>query len=80
MVQRNCRVVFDSEAAGGSWIEQKTTGEKHKLYLRGGVFILPVWITACPNAKTRSGKPGQLGNVATKKAFFEGFGRQVAKP
>ena len=44
MVANGCRVVFDAEERGGSYIHHRYSGEKHKIHARGDVFVLPVWI------------------------------------
>ena len=54
MVDRGCRVVFDSEEHGGSFIQRRASGEKHKIHARGGIFVLPVWVR-----KPAQGFPGQ---------------------
>ena len=48
MVARDCRVVFDGQNGEKSFIHHRPTGDKHKLFLKGGVFILPVWILSSP--------------------------------
>ena len=44
MVERGCRVVFDDESSGGSYLEHKATGDKHRIFLRGGIYVLPAWV------------------------------------
>ena len=38
------RVVFDDPAKEGSYIEDKTTGERTKLRQQNGVYFLDVWM------------------------------------
>ena len=38
------RIVFDSEANGGSYIMNHRTGSCKRIYEKGGVFVLPCWI------------------------------------
>ena len=54
MVERGCRVVFDSEDKGGSYIHCRSTGERHKVYARNGVYVLPLWVR-----EPQVGFPGQ---------------------
>ena len=56
MISRDCRVVFDGKDGEGSYIYHKPTGDTHKLFLRQGVFILPVWIVDNPCRPEKSGK------------------------
>ena len=56
MISRDCRVVFDGKDGEGSYIYHKPTSDTHKLFLRRGVFILPVWIVDNPCRPEKSGK------------------------
>ena len=44
MVEAGCRVVFDAEDRGGSYVIHRPTGERHRLHQRRGVFVLPLWV------------------------------------
>ena len=44
MVQAGHRVVFDSEANGGAYIEDRANNCWHKVYERDGVYVLPTWV------------------------------------
>ena len=44
LVEKGSRVVFDSEENGGSFIKHRGSGDKHKIYRKGEVFVLPIWI------------------------------------
>ena len=44
LLKRQLRVVFDSEDCGGSYVEDKVTGEWWPIFEKDGVFVLPVWI------------------------------------
>ena len=69
MVSKGFRVVFDSDADGeGAFIEHKRSGDKHRLFPRGGVYCLPVWRRKCANKPSRSDATSALGAVATEKA------------
>ena len=60
MVEKGCRIIFDAEDSGGSWLEHKPTGDRHRIFLRGGVFVLPAWIQVpdpAPTAAQASGFP-----------------------
>ena len=48
MIKQHCRVIFDGPDGEGSYILHKPSGDKHKLFLKGGIFILPVWVLAGP--------------------------------
>ena len=79
MVARDCRVVFDGQNGEKSFIHHKPTGDKHKLFLKGGVFILPVWILNSPRSLD-GGTPlpeQQLGEVAD---LTPDFPRQATQP
>ena len=43
MVENGCRVVFDSEATGGSYIWNRKRNEYYKVFHHNGIYILPVW-------------------------------------
>ena len=45
MVSRGWRVVFAPEELGGSYVEHNTLGDRHRLWGRDGVFVLPVVVT-----------------------------------
>ena len=53
MVANGCRVVFDAEDHGGSFIEHRRSGEKHRIHARNGVYVLPIWVR-----EPASGFPG----------------------
>ena len=44
LVSNGHRVVFDSEAQGGSYIMNKRTGRTHKIFERNGVYEVPIWV------------------------------------
>ena len=44
VVQAGNRVVFDDAAGGGSYIEDKGTGERMSLEDRGGMYMLKLWV------------------------------------
>ena len=73
MISRDCRVVFDGRSGEGSYIYHKPTGDTHKLFLRHGVFILPVWIVDNPHRPEKSGKECTqvLGEIASKPSDFQ---------
>ena len=48
MIKQHCRVIFDGPEGEGSYILHKPSGDKHKLFLKGGIFILPVWVLTGP--------------------------------
>ena len=50
MIRQQCRVVFDGPAGEGSFILHKLSGDKHRTFLKGGIFILPVWVVFGPSA------------------------------
>ena len=50
MIANDCRVVFDGVKGENSFIHHKPSGDRHKLFLKGGVFILPVWILSGPGS------------------------------
>ena len=64
MVGNGCRVVFDSDASGGSYLEHKTTGDKHRIFLRNGVYVLPMWARRHVDEETSwEQQPGELGSL-----------------
>ena len=44
MVARGCRVVFDSEDRGGSYLEHRASKQRHQIQAKGGIFVLPLTI------------------------------------
>ena len=44
MVARGCRVVFDSEKHGGSFLEHRASKQRHRILAKGGIFVLPLTI------------------------------------
>ena len=44
MVSNNCRVVFDSEAKGGSYIWNRNRDEYYKVFPHNGIYTIPVWV------------------------------------
>ena len=44
MVGNGCRVVFDAEAIGGSYIWNRKRNEYYKIFHHNGIYILPVWV------------------------------------
>ena len=44
MVSRGCQVTFAPEADGGSYLLHKASGDRHRLFPRNGVYVLPIWI------------------------------------
>ena len=46
---QSCRVVFDLEKHGGSYLEHRGDGRKTKVYPRNGTYVLPVWFKKRPN-------------------------------
>ena len=44
MVANNCRVVFDSESKGGSYIWNRNRDEYYKLFPHNGIYMMPVWV------------------------------------
>ena len=43
------RVIFDAEASGGSYIEDKVTGEKLPLKKQGNIWTLSAWVKKAPS-------------------------------
>jgi hypothetical protein len=59
VVKAGHRVVFDSEENGGSYIENTGTGKRHKVYERGGIYVLPAWVEPSSGASlTALSQPG----------------------
>ena len=44
MVANNCRVVFDSESKGGSYIWNRNRDEYYKVFPHNGIYTMPVWV------------------------------------
>ena len=44
MVANNCRVVFDSESKGGSYIWNRNRNEYYKVFPHNGIYTIPVWV------------------------------------
>jgi hypothetical protein len=59
MVEKGYRIVHDSEADGGSYALHKASGAKTKIYMKNGVFVMPVWIAKHPGGEATS-FPGQV--------------------
>ena len=47
LVKKN-RIVFDLEKYGGSYMEDRATGHKVKIYERNKIFVMPVWFKVSP--------------------------------
>ena len=78
MIKQHCRVIFDGPDGEGSYILHKPSGDKHKLFLKGGIFILPVRVLAGPLAtgETRAESPDPaLAHVTRDSEPKPGFGR-----
>ena len=65
------RVVFDAEETGGSYIQNKVTGEVTRLKPEGGMYTLKMWVKrAQPNqAKTPFQWPGIKVRRSTTKSL-----------
>ena len=64
MVGNGCRVVFDSDAHGGSYLQHKATGDKHRIFLRNGVYVLPILARRHVDEDTTwQQQPGELGSL-----------------
>ena len=44
MVANNCRVVFDSESKGGSYICNRNRYEYYNVFPHNGIYTMPVWV------------------------------------
>ena len=44
MVANNCRVVFDSESKGGSYIWNRNRNEYYKVFPHNGIYTILVWV------------------------------------
>ena len=44
MVANDCRVVFDAESKGGSYIWNRKRGEYYKVFPHNGIYVMPVWV------------------------------------
>ena len=51
IVNAGKRVVFDAEASGGSYIEDKATQEKLPLKKQGNLWTLSAWVREAPRAQ-----------------------------
>ena len=80
MIKQSCRVVFDGPDGEGSFILHKPSGDKHKLFLKGGIFILPVWVLAGPMSTSPPASDSQYPALAPMVRDGENpldFGRQA---
>ena len=46
---QSCRVVFDLEKHGGSYLEHRRDGRRNKVYARNNTYVLPVWFKKRPD-------------------------------
>ena len=46
----NHEVMFNLEEHGGSYLKERSTGIRTKVYLQNGVFMIPVWFRKEPTA------------------------------
>ena len=44
MVGNGCRMVFDDEAIGGSYIWNRNKHEYYKIFHHNGIYIMLVWV------------------------------------
>ena len=70
MAKNGHTVIFKPEEQGGSWIVD-SKGKWLKLYLRGGVYVLPAWVEKPSEAQRVAGK----STSATRSAGFPRQGR-----
>ena len=48
---KSSKVVFDNEDNGGSYMENRSTKSRIRIYLRNGVYVMPVWFKVNPPTK-----------------------------
>ena len=70
MTAKGNTVVFKPEEKGGSWVID-AKGKWLKLYLRGGVYVLPAWVEKPSEAQRVKGR----STCMTSSAGFPGQGR-----
>ena len=68
---KSCRVVFDLEEHGGSYLENRRTGSKTKVYLKNNIFVVPVWFKKTPSAAMLASQSKDLLPIE-KSDPFEG--------
>ena len=71
MTKNGHTVIFKPEERGGSWIVD-SKGKWLKLYLRGGVYVLPAWVEKPSEAQRVAGGSTSM----TRSAGFPRQGRQ----
>ena len=71
MTAKGNTVIFAPEEKGGSWVID-AKGKWLKLYLRGGVYVLPAWVEKPSEAQRVKGK----STSTTRSAGFQGQGRR----
>ena len=57
-------MVFDDVACGGSYIEDKGTGERISLEDRGGMYMLKQWVRHSNTSFYRGGEPEKSARKA----------------
>ena len=79
MIRNHCKVVFDGPEGEGSYILHKPSGDRHKLFLKNGIFVLPVWVMAGPLKQEGESEPDEPAALAPMLggARDSSFGRQV---
>ena len=59
MVANNCRVVFDSESKGGSYIWNRNRDEYYKVFPHNGIYTIPVWVRIPANFEDDENNSGE---------------------
>lgn len=78
---RTCKVVFDLEEHGGSYLEHRKTKSQIKVYLRRGVFVMPVWFKRRPSTKMKERQSKMdLSGVSEIGAHPDPFRGQAYQP
>ena len=77
---KTCKVVFDSEEYGGSYMEHRKTGQKIKIYLRRGIFVMPIWIKRKPPPKMLAAQWDERAPASTETEVPDPFRGQELLP
>ena len=76
MVDRGHRVVFDDDDCGGSYVEDKASGEKTPLIRKRGLYVLQAWVRARVKKSDPDKKEAEKGkNAPGDEAPFQRPGR-----